>query len=540
MAVSALVRGANTTIDETIVQVLVAWRTGSVVDPCALVLNASGKVRSDADFVFYNQPSGAAGAVELSTDGQCTASVAVDLGRLPSDVDKVVIAGSMDTGTFDTVPGLKVTVTGQHGRELASFPLLDVERVAAVVFGELYRRNNGWKFRAVGQGWDSGLAGLATDYGVTVDEDDDAPATEAPATPARQATERPADWYAAPGKPGTLRWWTGEEWSVQEVPDLQDTVTRCGRCGGPKYRLSGHDSATCGRCEPEIANILGVWRTKAAGVLASTGPSGPAWDALWAELRYHRVPESNGREILRPVALHHLHRVLTFAFADDIIEQHEIDGFDEAVRQLGIADPAINEMRRRMQRGLEIGLISNGEVPRVQQTTLHLDAGEILHLEVPAVQVRYLSSGPKRTNGRLIATNSKLRFLGDSGGADLAWSKVLEVRPEYTNVVIAATVNKGAGTYEVSDPEYVSAVLTGTLRVAKRIAAVPAQRDSRSVPPAVRAEVWRRDGGACVECQATEYLEFDHVIPWSRGGATSVGNLQLLCRRCNLAKGARI
>ncbi|MET7427305.1 HNH endonuclease signature motif containing protein, partial [Dactylosporangium sp. NPDC005555] len=53
----------------------------------------------------------------------------------------------------------------------------------------------------------------------------------------------------------------------------------------------------------------------------------------------------------------------------------------------------------------------------------------------------------------------------------------------------------------------------------------------------VRAEVWRRDGGACVECQATEYLEFDHVIPWSRGGATSAGNLQLLCRRCNLAKG---
>jgi len=78
------------------------------------------------------------------------------------------------------------------------------------------------------------------------------------------------------------------------------------------------------------------------------------------------------------------------------------------------------------------------------------------------------------------------------------------------------------------------------LKIAKRIVAAPGQRDSRSVPPAIRAEVWRRDGGACVECQATEYLEFDHVIPWSRGGATSVGNLQLLCRRCNLAKGARI
>ena len=54
------------------------------------------------------------------------------------------------------------------------------------------------------------------------------------------------------------------------------------------------------------------------------------------------------------------------------------------------------------------------------------------------------------------------------------------------------------------------------------------------------AEVWQRDGGVCVECQGTEYLEFDHVIPFSRGGASSVNNLQLLCRRCNRSKGARI
>jgi 5-methylcytosine-specific restriction endonuclease McrA len=70
--------------------------------------------------------------------------------------------------------------------------------------------------------------------------------------------------------------------------------------------------------------------------------------------------------------------------------------------------------------------------------------------------------------------------------------------------------------------------------------AIPSQRDSRAIPQTVKAEVWRRDGGACVECKASEYLEFDHVIPWSRGGATSVTNLQLLCRRCNQLKGARL
>ncbi|GAA0914118.1 HNH endonuclease [Virgisporangium aurantiacum] len=80
------------------------------------------------------------------------------------------------------------------------------------------------------------------------------------------------------------------------------------------------------------------------------------------------------------------------------------------------------------------------------------------------------------------------------------------------------------------------------MKVSRRTATVsiPAQRDSRAIPHHIKVEVWRRDGGACVDCSASEYLEFDHVIPWSRGGASSVGNLQLLCRKCNLAKGARI
>jgi stress response protein SCP2 len=551
MTTAVLARGANTAISDQTVDAVVTWRAGSIVDPCALLVTASGKVRSDADFVFYNQPSDESGAVRLTADQQGSATLAVDLARIPVEVTKVIVAGSMESGTFDTVPGLQVTVNGQHGRRIANFPIVNVEPVAAVVFGELYRRGEGWKFRAVGQGWDAGLAGLVRHYGVTVEEDADStqtppvpaqPTTARTTMPARPATPAPRpDWYAAPENPSILRWWTGTEWSSQSVPLVQDSPTVCGRCGRPKHRsMFVGGTPSCPSCEAEIANTLNVWRNKAAHVLASTGTSGREWDALWAELRYYRVREDNGRGALRPVALHHLQQLLTFAYADDIIEQHEVDGFDEAVRELGIADPAITDMRRRLQRGLELGLISNGDVPRITQTNLSIEADEILHLEVPAVQVRYLANGPRRSNGRLIATNAKLRFVGHSGGSALNWTNVLEARPEYANVVVAVTTARGGGSYEVTDPEYVVAVLTGVLKIAKRLAATPQQRASRAVPPGVRAEVWRRDGGACVECGATEYLEFDHVIPWSRGGATSAGNLQLLCRGCNLAKGARI
>jgi stress response protein SCP2 len=524
MPTIALARGANTTIDEPAVRASIAWGADSSVDPCALLLTADGKVRSDEDFVFFNQPRDAAGAVELTVDGQRGASLDVQLHRLPAQISKVVVAGSMDAGTFDTVPGLEVTVASRHGRIIARFPIAGVERVTAMVFGEFYRRDNQWKFRAIGQGWDSGLSGLATHYGVTVDDE----------------PEREPGWYPLPGDTGTLRWWNGTEWSVQTVKLFRETQTGCGRCGATKTQVEANQPPSCARCATEIANVLSVWRTRAAQVLTAAGPRGPAWDALTRDLRFHRVPEAAGRRALRPVALQYLEQMVAFAFADDLIEQHEIDEFDDAVRRIGITDTAIADMRRRLQRGLDLARIAEGDVPRIAQTTLYLDSGEILHMDTPATYIRLMPSGPRTSIGRLVATNAKLRLIADTGGFEIAWTKVLEIRPENGRVVVMVTANKGGGSYKVADPENAAAVLTGVLRVAKRTAQVPAQRDTRSIAPTIKAEVWRRDGGACVECRATEYLEFDHVIPWSRGGATSVGNLQLLCRRCNLAKGARI
>lgn len=63
---------------------------------------------------------------------------------------------------------------------------------------------------------------------------------------------------------------------------------------------------------------------------------------------------------------------------------------------------------------------------------------------------------------------------------------------------------------------------------------------SRRIPQDVKAAVWQRDQGQCAECGASEYLEFDHVIPFSKGGANTEGNVQLLCRSCNLSKSDRI
>lgn len=174
-----LTKGANAPLGAPSVTVVLSWqgRPGVDADCSALLLAAgTGKVRSDDDFVFYNQPSGAGGAVRHlgKTAGATTTDrVQVDTAQLPSDVDRVVVAASADGGTFGQLGALSVTVEG--GAEPVRFDVADASSETAMVFVELYLRGGAWKVRAVGQGYDTGLAGLATDFGVSVD-DEPAPA----------------------------------------------------------------------------------------------------------------------------------------------------------------------------------------------------------------------------------------------------------------------------------------------------------------------------------------------------------------------------
>ncbi|MEU6170807.1 TerD family protein [Streptantibioticus parmotrematis] len=158
------------------------------LDVSGLLLTADGKVRSDDDFVFYNQPSAPgvthrAGAIE------------VDTAAVPDGIEKVVVTASPDEAGR-SFAGTEPTATirdADGGAVLATFtpPALGSETALVVV--EVYRRGGAWKVRAVGQGYADGLAGIATDFGVTVEE---------PTAEAGSATA-PASGSAAPMPPAS-------------------------------------------------------------------------------------------------------------------------------------------------------------------------------------------------------------------------------------------------------------------------------------------------------------------------------------------------
>ncbi|MYW01218.1 VWA domain-containing protein [Streptomyces sp. SID3343] len=168
-----LAPGANMSIPETPLDIVLTWpvvAAGPTVEVCALFLGADGRVRGDEDFVFYNNPSGAGEAVVHGGSTSGVAALRIVPAALPSTVERVVVVASLDDSTFDAVPGLQARVDGGAGL-IATIPTGDCDATAASVLAEVYRRGDVWKLRAVGQGYASGLAGLATDYGVDIGAD---------------------------------------------------------------------------------------------------------------------------------------------------------------------------------------------------------------------------------------------------------------------------------------------------------------------------------------------------------------------------------
>jgi tellurite resistance protein TerA len=210
-----MTKGSNVALATAALRVELRWTPGPGVpdvDASALLVTTTGTVRSDDDFIFYNQPRHASGAVAHLGKHTGVDAVSVGTGRLEPGIDKVVVAASSDGGTFGQVPGLHLRVVdtsgGPDGPEVLRFDITDATTETAFVFGEVYRRGTDWKFRAVGQGYDTGLAGLATEYGISVD-DEPAPAAQQ-ARPAQAPSPREprptqvgtAPAYSPPGTPG--------------------------------------------------------------------------------------------------------------------------------------------------------------------------------------------------------------------------------------------------------------------------------------------------------------------------------------------------
>ena len=151
------------------------------LDASAFMVKDDGKVRSDSDFIFYNQMKSTCGSIEHTGDNRTGAgdgddeAIIVLLDKIPTDVQRVVFCvtiheADMRKQNFGQVSHAFVRVVNKDSNnEVARYDLSeDASIETAMIFGEIYRHSGEWKFKAVGQGYAGGLAALAKQYGINV------------------------------------------------------------------------------------------------------------------------------------------------------------------------------------------------------------------------------------------------------------------------------------------------------------------------------------------------------------------------------------
>ncbi|WP_298554861.1 TerD family protein [Streptomyces luteogriseus] len=255
----AMLKGSNVPLEATTVRAVLRWTPGQGVpdvDASALLLGPDGRVRSDEDFVFYNQPRHPAGKVwrlgkKRVAEG-LTDTIQTELTGVESEVGRILLVASADGVTFDRVQALRILLYDAADTGAEALAYFDVKpetgEETALICGELYRRGEGWKFRALGEGYSNGLKGLATDFGISVDESEvleeattTVPAPPTTNTPAQPTTAGPAQQSPEvslplpPEQPTAVPAQSGYGYPPQQPPATQPAYGYPQPAGRPAY-----------------------------------------------------------------------------------------------------------------------------------------------------------------------------------------------------------------------------------------------------------------------------------------------------------------
>lgn len=314
----------------------------------------------------------------------------------------------------------------------------------------------------------------------------------------------------------------------------------CIRCGKkrPPLGLNFNDvTKRCGLCEKEVLKAKHLFRAVFVKASQDNVIEEREWEQLERVAADGRMTVKEALQFIKVEAINLMQRTLAMAKADQVITPQEEAAIYALKHRLCLSDKDIEQIRIEIEYIKLITNIRQGKIPTTKTTAI-LGADELCYWDSSAIYMKPVKNGTTPHEGHLIITSKKTMFLTKQGGTDIPHAKLVRVTNNMNGVYLELSRKTGNGFYQVARPDIVGEILHTLARMHNRqlVAISDDEEASRHIPQEVKIAVWHRDQGKCVQCGATDYLEFDHIIPFSKGGASSLNNVQLLCRRCNLKK----
>ncbi len=471
------------------------------------------KVRGDDDMVFYGQTTNINRSISLSENGSNTIQFSIDLPRIDSDVAKIAICATVaDTSkNFASIGSLQIKISNLSNTVASATIQGSGRSEAALILGEFYRHQGNWKFRLVAQGFNGGLKPLAEHFGVEIAEEDDLEVMPTfippPPVPVAENTVVSAikGFFSAP-----LKAW--------EQKKQQESSARAKQQNLQQFEALLLEALSDG-------------------------------DLSTAEMRkLEHFCQANNLSLSEALELskNHVNHFLRYTLTGISSEQTLSDQNRQLIKNLcNFLKPnaaMMREIEERLQRITDLEKIKRGEISPIRPSGFVANNSEIVWFHLDSVQIASLSKENVRHHGELFVTSERIVFKSAEKPTNIPISAVLGLESKPSCVYISAKTKKNSCVLSARhNADMMEAHIDHAInRFHRRLDLRNSASDNRRIPQSVRNAVWSRCGGKCVECDSSQYLEYDHIIPFSRGGSNSEQNLQILCRACNLAKSDRI
>jgi hypothetical protein len=234
--------------------------------------------------------------------------------------------------------------------------------------------------------------------------------------------------------------------------------------------------------------------------------------------------------------------VLADAKSDGHLSEAEEKNLRSLSQRLGLSIQFQWYIEQQIERLAIIRRASQGILPSLDHPPgIGIRAGELVHLHAPAKwqQLRVLKSGDqwRQHLGNLTITDNRLIFSGETRSFNVRFGNIARIDGGI-GLIALQVVNKPKSVIRIDEEEAIAfAICNNAILLSNQTKIAKSDgQPSRHIPREVRQRVWQRYGGRCAECTATQYLEFDHIVPVAKGGSNSDANVQLLCRGCNSKK----
>jgi hypothetical protein len=276
---------------------------------------------------------------------------------------------------------------------------------------------------------------------------------------------------------------------------------------------------------------------------AQDGFSHEDWMRVVGAAKSLGFAEAELLQIVRPQSQRLIEKTLADVRSDGKLTSEEYHLIRSLLDRLQCGIAFRHYIESQLERLELLTKVVEGRLPVLQGVPLELHAGEAVHYHANAAFAR-----PRRRQGQieyedcegqLTITDVRMLFCSPELTVAVNHRRVIKIVPAATGFELRAN-GKGGGQYRLEgDVELGLAIYRIAVgKVNQTI--INCSEDTRRIARDVRQRVWQRDGGRCVECGATQYLEFDHIIPVARGGDNSERNVQILCRGCNARKSDHI